>query len=137
MRLQVQYVFRPTKDGRILTNKEYKNSGFKKNDCLNSFDAKLSGLVKGWVFAKVAFGKGGHQDNVFSESHEFGEWVEKHGTSDQLYIILVDTDLTREFETLKVRFNYERSKTIVCNHVEFQRCLINISIAPTFKRKPT
>ena len=57
------------------------------------------------MFAKVAFGKGGHQDNVFSESHEFGEWVEKHGTSDQLYTILVDTDLTREFETLKV-FSY-------------------------------
>ena len=38
--------FRPTKDGRILTNKEYKNSGLKKNDCLKSFDAKLSGKVK-------------------------------------------------------------------------------------------
>ena len=47
------------------------------------------------------------------ESHEFGEWVEKHGTSDQLYTILVDTDLTREFETLKVRFNYERSKFVI------------------------
>ena len=53
-----------TKDGRILTNKEYKNSGLEKKDSLKSFDAKLSGLVKGWVFAKVAFGKGGHQDNV-------------------------------------------------------------------------
>ena len=41
--------FRPTKHGRILTNKEYKNSGLKKNDCLKSFDAKLSGLVEGWV----------------------------------------------------------------------------------------
>ena len=69
--------FRPTKDGRILTNKEYKNSGLKKNDCLKSFDAKLSGLVKGWVFAKVAFGEGGHQDNVFSEAHEFVDWADK------------------------------------------------------------
>ena len=80
------------------------------------------------MFAKVAFGKGGHQDNVFSEVNEFGEWVEKHGTSDELYIILIDTDLTREFKALKVKFNYERSKTIVCNHVEFQRCLINLGL---------
>ena len=64
-------------------------------------DAKLSGLVKGWVFAKVAFGKGGYQDNVFSEAHEFGEWVEKHGRDDKIYIyiyiMLIDTDLTCKF----------------------------------------
>ena len=52
--------YRPTKDGRILTNNQYKKSGLKKNNCLKSFDAKLSGKVKGWVFAKVAYGKGGH-----------------------------------------------------------------------------
>ena len=43
------------------------------------------------MFAKVAYGKGGHQDNVFAEAHEFGEWVEKHGSPDQLYIMLIDT----------------------------------------------
>ena len=52
------------KKGCILTNNQYKKSGLKKNDCLKSFDAKISGLVKGWVFAKVAFGEVGHQDNV-------------------------------------------------------------------------
>ena len=120
--------YRPTKDGRILTNNQYKKSGLKKNDCLKSFDAKLSGKVKGWVFAKVAYGKGGHQDNVFAEAHEFGEWVEKHGSPDQLYIMLIDTDLTREFEALKLRFNFginnNKSRIIVCNHVEFQQMFI-------------
>ena len=116
--------YRPTKDGRILTNNQYKESDLKKNDCLKSFDAKLSGKVKGWVFAKVAYGKGGHQDNVFAEAHEFGEWVEKHGSPDQLYVILIDTDLTREFEALKLRFNYEESKIRVWNHVEFQQIFI-------------
>ena len=120
--------FRPTKDGRILTNNQYKKSGLKKNDCLKSFDAKLSGKVKGWVFAKVAYGKGGHQDNVFAEAHEFGEWVEKHGSPDQLYILLIDTDLTREFEALKLRFNFginnNKSRIIVCNHVDFQQMFI-------------
>ena len=116
--------FRPTKDGRILTNKEYKNSGLEKNDCLKSFDAKLSCLVKGWVFGKVAFGKGGHQDNVFSEAHGFGEWVEKHGRDDEIYIMLIDTDLTCNFEALKIRFN--ESKIIVCNHFEFQQMFIDL-----------
>ena len=91
--------YRPTKDGRILTNTQYKKSGLKKNDCLKSFDAKISGLVKGWVFAKVAYGKGGHQDNVFAEAHDFVEWDNKYAKDDQLYVVLVDTDLNHKFNT--------------------------------------
>ena len=117
--------FRPTKDGRILPNNQYKQSGLKKNDCLKSFDAKISGLVKGWVFAKVAFGEGGHQDNVFSEAHEFVEWADKYGTSDELYIVLVDTDLNHKFKELKQKPT--KPNTIVCNHVEFQRFIIDLS----------
>ena len=115
--------FRPTKDGRILTNNQYKQSGVKKNDCLKSFDAKISGLVKGWVFAKVAFGEGGHQDNVFSEAHEFVEWADKYGKDDQLYIVVVDTDLNHKFKELKQKPT--KPNTIVCNHVEFQRFIID------------
>ena len=117
--------FRPTKDGRILTNKEYKQSGLKKNDCLKSFDAKLSGQVKGWVFAKVAFGEGGHQDSVFSEVHQFVEWADNYGASDQLYIVLVDTDLNHKFAELKQKPT--KRNTLVCDHVEFQRFIINLS----------
>ena len=117
--------FRPTKDGRILTNNQYKQSGVKKNDCLKSFDAKISGLVKGWVFAKVAFGEGGHQDNVFSEAHEFVEWADKYGKDDQQYIVLVDTDLNHKFKELKQKPT--KPNTIVCNHVEFQRFIIDLS----------
>ena len=117
--------FRPTKDGRILTNNQYKQSGLKKNDCLKSFDAEISGLVKGWVFAKVAFGEGGHQDNVFSEAHDFVEWADKYGKDDQLYIVLVDTDLNHKFKELKQKPTKRNS--IVCNHVEFQRFIIDLS----------
>ena len=114
--------FRPTKDGRILTNKEYKKSGLKKNDCLKSFDAHLSGLVNGWVFAKVAYGTGGHQDNVFSEAHEFGEWVKKYRKPNELYVILIDTDLTSQVEELRQKF---KEQVLVCNHFEFQHWLLN------------
>ena len=121
--------FRPTKDGRILTNKQYKKSGLKKNECLKSFDAKISGKVEGWIFAKVAFGKGGHQDNVFSEAYEFSEWVETHrpvaSYPDQLFVILIDTDLTSQFEVLKRRYNTSlKSNIAVCNHIEFQQMFI-------------
>ena len=117
--------FRPTKKGCILTNNQYKKSGLKKNDCLKSFDAKISGLVKGWVFAKVAFGEGGHQDNVFSEAHDFVEWADKYRTSDELYIVLVDTDLNLKFAELKQKPT--KGNILVCNHVEFQRVIIDLS----------
>ena len=126
LKVYLQLLFRPTKDGRILTNKEYKNSGLKKNDCLKSFHAKLSSLVKGWVFAKVAFGKGGHQENVFSEAHDFVEWADKYGEDDQLYFSLIDTDLNAKFAELKAKPT--KVNTIVCDHVEFQRFLINLSL---------
>ena len=115
--------FRPTKDGRILTNKEYKKSSLHKNDCLKSFDARITGKVSGWVFAKVAFGKGGHQDNVFSEAHEFGEWVINHGREHELYVMLIDTDLTSQFNELREKFR--RPNILVCDHFEFQQVLIN------------
>ena len=118
--------YRPTKDGRILTNNQYKKSGLKKNDCLKSFDAKISGLVKGWVFAKVAFGEGGHQDNVFAEAHDFVEWANKYAKDDQLYVVLVDTDLNHKFKELKQKPT--KPNTIVCNHVEFQRFIIDLSL---------
>ena len=119
--------YRPTKDGRILTNKEYRNSSLKKNDCLKSFDAEISGLVQGWVFAKIVYGKGGHQDNVFAEAHHFAEWVKEHGKETELYVILIDTDLTRQFEELKTKCD-DTKKILVCNHVELQRYLLNTGL---------
>ena len=113
--------FRPTRDGRILSNKEFKKSNLKKSDCLKSFDARISGNVNGWVFAKVAYGTGGHQDNVFAEAHEFGEWVCKHGDRNKLYVILIDTDLTSQFKELREKF---WGCVLVVNHWEFQSFLM-------------
>jgi hypothetical protein len=114
--------FRPTKDGRILTNEKYKRSGLNKSDCLKSFDAQISGKVNGWVFAKVAFGKGGHQDNVFIEAHEFGNWVRKYGKKDELYVMLIDTDLTSQVQELQQKF--AQPNILVCDHFEFQQILL-------------
>ena len=78
------------------------------------------------MFAKVAFGEGGHQDNVFSEAHEIVEWADKYGKDDQLYFILIDTDLNAKFAELKAKPS--KVNTIVCDHLKFQRCLINLSL---------
>ena len=110
--------YRPTKDGRTLTQKQYEKSNLKKNDCLKSFDAKLSGRENGWIFAKVAYGTGGHQDNVFIEAHEFGTWAQTHGKENELYVILIDTDLTSQFLELKAKFHEQN--IIVCDHFELQ-----------------
>ena len=78
------------------------------------------------MFAKLTFGNGGHQDNVFSEAQDFVEWADKYGESDQLYIILDDTDLNVKFAELKAKPT--KVNTIDCNHVDFQRRLINLSL---------
>ena len=113
--------YRPTKDGRILSNKQFKKSNLKKSDCLKSFDARISGQVNGWVFAKVAYGMGGHQDNVFEEANQFGEWVCEHGDPNELYVILIDTDLTSQFKELRYKF---WGAVLVVNHWEFQSFLM-------------
>jgi hypothetical protein len=74
--------FRPTKSGEIVSNIKMNN----KNDCLKSFDAKISGIITGWVFAKVVFGNGGHQDNVFEEAYTYCEWIIKYGNKNELFI---------------------------------------------------
>ena len=115
---------RPARDGRILSNKDFKRqSDLKEIDCLKSFDATIGGQVSGWVFAKVVFGAGGHQDNVFEEAREFGEWVIKYGEADELYVILIDTDLDSKFQRLKERFQLQ-SNILVCDHFELQQALI-------------
>ena len=77
------------------------------------------------MFAKVAFGDGGHQDNVFSEAHDFVEWANKYAKDDQLCIVLVDTDLNLKFAELKQKPT--KGKILVCGHVEFQRVIIDLS----------
>ena len=70
--------------------------------------------------------KRGHQDNVFSEAHGFVEWANKYAEDDELYIVLVDTDLNLKFEELKQKPT--KKNILVCDHVEFQRVIINLSL---------
>ena len=75
---------------------------------------------------KLHLGEGGHQDNVFSEVHEFVEWANKYAKDDELYIVLVDTDVNHKFEELKLKPT--KRNILVCDHVEFQRVIINLSL---------
>lgn len=112
--------YRPTKCGKIVNKEECKK--YEKNDCLKSFDGKIDGRVKGWIFAKVVFGNGGHQDNVFEEAHTFCEWVCKFGNNTELYVVLIDTDLMSQFEELKKK--YHKDNLLVVNHIDFQQYII-------------
>lgn len=112
--------YRQTKCGKIVNKQECKK--YEKNDCLKSFDGKIDGRIKGWIFAKVVFGNGGHQDNVFEEAHTFCEWVCKFGNDGELYVVLIDTDLTYQFEELKKK--YHKNNLLVVNHVDFQQYMI-------------
>ena len=62
----------PSECGNILSKKEhdkkYTNRKYK------SFDGELVGKIHGWIFAKICYGSGGHQDNVFIEANEMAQW---------------------------------------------------------------
>ena len=112
---------RPTKDGRLLSKEEFKDSGVSKLDCLKSLDGEISGKVQGYIFAKLVFGGGGHQDNVFHEAVQFAEWARKFGVKDKKYVILIDTDQVRSYNQIKTQ--YDSDNVWIVNHVEFQQRL--------------
>jgi len=112
---------RPTKDGRLLSKKEFAESGLDKLECLKSIDGVINGKVQGYIFAKICFGEGGHQDNVFHEAAHFADWAQQYGEEGKVYVILVDTDLTAKFDRLKS--NYDSDNVWVVDHVEFQKRL--------------
>lgn len=114
---------RPCKDGTIITKEQFKLIP-DKNSCLKSFDAEITGILQGYIFAKVVYGNGGHQDNVFEEAYTFADWVSNFGDPELLYVLLIDTDLTTKFEQLKIKAT-EQKNLLVVNHVEFQQYIID------------
>lgn len=114
--------YRPLKNGKIISKKEYILHNYSKNDCLKSLDGKITGIINGWIFAKIVLGSGGHQDNVFEEAYTFAEWAKINGLKTEYYIIMIDTNLLKRFTELKNKVS--ESNIIICNHFEFQKWLI-------------
>lgn len=120
--------FRAMKNEKsILSNTEFKERKINKSETLKSFDAKISGNLNGWLCAKVCYGSGGHQDNVFEEMYNYCEWVDKYyndTNNEELFVCLIDTDLTRQFDELKNKYSHIKNLLIV-NHVDFQYYLFD------------
>lgn len=117
--------WRPTKDGSIVSNDVMKIKQIQKNSCLKSFDAMISGKISGFIVAKVAYGNGGHQDNVFEEMDTIAEWWKKYKSeSEEFLIILIDTDLITKITSLKAKYNNVNNVKIF-NHIEFQHYIIS------------
>ena len=123
---------RATKNGKIITQKQMKELNIEKHECLKSFDAKITGKMKGYISAKITFTNGGHQDNVFEELDAMANWwnIFKN-ESEEYLILLIDTDLTSQVQNLNKK--YEHCHNIkVFNHYEFQNYIIqNYSIERT------
>jgi hypothetical protein len=116
---------RPTKDGSIVSHDEMKIKQIQKDCCLKSFDAKISGKINGFISAKVAYGSGGHQDNVFEELDTLAEWWKKYKSgSEELLVILIDTDLIKKIITIKEKYS-SVNNVKVFNHIEFQEYMIS------------
>lgn len=117
---------RPTKDGSIVSKQEMEDKGITKDCCLKSFDAKISDKINGFISAKVAYGNGGHQDNVFEEMDTLAEWWKKYKSgSEELLVILIDTDLINKITTIKEKYRSVNNVKIF-NHIEFQQYMISI-----------
>tara|TARA_Y100000389_G_C17448830_1_gene513335 strand:- start:1890 stop:2570 length:681 start_codon:yes stop_codon:yes gene_type:complete len=121
--------FIPTKNGKIITNKDKKSLKIRKDECLKSFDAKISGVMNGWLFAKVCFDSGGNQDNVFGEADRMCEWVKEYGSkyNENLFVILIDTNLFKEYNNLKKKYE-DISSLLITDHYEFQNYLLNFKL---------
>ena len=116
---------RPTKYGSIVSKQEMRKEIISKDCCLKSFDAKILGKIDGYISAKVAYGSGGHQDNVFEELDTLAEWWKKYKSgSEELLIILIDTDLINKTTTIKNKYSSVNNVKIF-NHIEFQQYMIS------------
>lgn len=116
---------RPTKEGNIVSKNEMKTKNIEKDCCLKSFDGRISGKFNGYITAKVAYGSGGHQDNVFEEMDTISEWWSKYKSeTDEILIVLVDTDLQIKLNRLIEKYNHV-SNIMVFNHIQFQQYMID------------
>jgi len=120
--------YRALKNGKIINKKDYINNMILKNDCLKSFDAKINGIINGWIFAKVVLGNGGHQDNVFEEIYVFCDWViniyNTNNKSEDIFIVLLDTNLTEKYNQLQNKYQNIKN-LIIGNHITIQNYFIN------------
>lgn len=117
--------YRPTKDGRIISKNDMEKNNITIDMCLKSFDGKIEGELKGWIFAKVVFNGGGHQDNVIEEADCLCEWVSKYKKDEEeLFVLLIDTNLTNNLDVIKKKYE-QITNLLIVNHVEFQTYLIN------------
>lgn len=108
----------PMDDGSIISKQFKKNI---KDKTLKSFDAKISGVINGFMFAKIVYGSGGHQDNVFEEAKNLCEWIVKfHKNNELLFVLIIDTDLLTKFNKLKDYYK-DITNIIISNHYDFQK----------------
>lgn len=116
--------YRPTKTGQIVSYKQFKKH-YRSDQCLKSFDARITGQLNGWIFLKVVNGSGGHQDNVFEEADTLCEWVCNYRKNiEELYVILIDTDQHTKFDILKKKYG-DVENILIVNHYMFQEYLIS------------
>ena len=115
----------PTKQGEIISKKTMNEKSIYKDCCLKSFDAKFTGEMNGFIAAKVSYGNGGHQDNVFEEMDTLGEWWKKYKSeTGETLILLIDTNLTQKVLRLKKKY-HNKNNIMVFNHIDFQEYIIN------------
>jgi len=110
--------------GEILSRKDIKNRNIQSTELLKSFDGKITGSIEGWIYSKIVYNSGGHQDNVFIETDNLCEWVKDyHYCENILFVMLIDTNLNKKIEILKNKY-IDVKNILFVNHYEFQLYII-------------
>lgn len=115
---------RPIKCGGIISRNDMKKNNIQNDSCLKSFDGKIDGKIRGYISSKISFGNGGGQNTSFREQDTYSEWWCKYKkNSDEILLILIDTDRIEDFNILKKK--YIQYKNILWfNHYDFQDYII-------------
>ena len=115
-----------TNQGKIIKTQDARK--LSKTERLKSFDGTIcneKNEIKGWIFSKITYSKGGHQDNVFQEANNICEWVEKfYSDKIDIFYIIIDTDLLKDLNEIQNKFK-NISNLFIGDHVKFQEYFIN------------
>jgi hypothetical protein len=116
---------RPTKNGVIINEQYMTKKTIPTDECWKSFDGEITGKIKGYISAKVAFGSGGHQDNVFNELDDLANWWREFKKNTQeVLVLMIETDLDYKVDCLIEKYKHNNN-IIIANHYSFQEFIIN------------
>lgn len=100
-----------------------KNTPYRPNKAAPIFDAKLNGLINGYIVSRVLFDKD-HAINLDDDLSVYCEWFARYADPEHILLIIIDIDdtlinLTESLEQFKQLWS-TKSNIIIGDHIQCQ-----------------